>query len=529
MRDGIAKAAAAQAEQLQSESPEGKAQEIELKLEGGLAAVKAAFNAIKTSDAEAEPRARNLASTYYDTADGALRAKRHVLRVRKSYRRYIATLKWQADESNALVRGEREARLASSDLDIACLGPDIAAAVLGVTKGAPLVEQFTTQIKRRVRTVNTGHTQIEAAFDTGAVVAADRREPVCELELELKGGDEVGLYEFAAELCVAHGLRLGVLTKAERGFMLAAREELQERRSRAPDISDEASVDTLVGAVIGECLDQFTANWPVLHCAGKAEAIHQMRVGLRRLRVALALFNRAMPCEQFLIFRAEAKQLAAAMGPARDIDAFITLAQKGPLSFYGRDESFDKLLTAAAKHREASYARVRAVITDQQTTRFVLELRAFLARRGWRNSVEAADLPKLNQPAAGFAKLALKQLDKRTLKRGKKLAELLPAERHELRIALKNLRYAAEFFGSLFSSAAVKKYNRAAAELQEALGSYNDAIVAKDIVGLLEEQAGPASARAAGVMIGWCARGSIDAGHDLLGAWKTFRRADRFW
>jgi triphosphatase len=512
----------------QQQDPVRRDQEIELKLVGEPAAIEAAFRSINLLASEPAPRARSLHSTYYDTVDCALRAKRHEFRVRRVYGRYLEALKWPKDESNAHIRGEREVRLPSREPDISRLGPDVAANVRRITDGAPLVEQFTTTVSRRIQTFGFGGARIEVALDKGVVVAQERREKLYQLELELKDGEEAALYEFAHSLSTDHNLRLGVLNKADIGFLLAASEGLPERRSRTPKIPGSTSLDDLVAIVAGECLDQFTANWPVLSTSNQREAIHQMRVGLRRLRTALALFNHSLPCPQFQMHRAAAKQLALALGPARDIDAFIAQATAGPLALYGRDECFDKLLGAAATHREISYSSARKVIADPRTSCFVLELRVFLARRVWRNALESADLPKLSEPAADFAKRTLNRLDKRALKRGKKLAELPPAEKHKLRIELKNIRYAAEFFSDLFRAADVKKYNRAAARMQEALGAYNDAVIARDIAKTLEEQAGPASSRAVGVVIGWCGRGVAD-GHALLDNWQAFRSADRFW
>ena len=177
MRDDISQVVAARRQKRQSTESKGDDQEMELRLESDLGAVTAAFNATKTSAFGLDSRSRNLASTYFDTLGGALRANSNVLRVRKNCRRHIATLKWRTNESNALWRGEREARLPSSDLDIVCLCSDAAATVLGITKGAPLAEQFITRIKRRVRAVDTAHARIEAAFDTGAVIAQDRQRP----------------------------------------------------------------------------------------------------------------------------------------------------------------------------------------------------------------------------------------------------------------------------------------------------------------------------------------------------------------
>ena len=174
---------------------------------------------------------------------------------------------------------------------------------------------------------------------------------------------------------------------------------------------------------------------------------------MRRLRTALAFFDRVVPCDEFKIFRAEAKRIASAFSPARDWDAFREVVEDGPLTHYAQEgESFEALLTAVEGRRLAAYAIAQEVIDDPSTTRFVLNLRAFLARRAWRSALSGAELLRLTEPARLFAGETLERLRKRAFKRGRRLSQKPPEERHEVRVALKNIRYAAEFF-SFFSAA----------------------------------------------------------------------------
>ena len=91
-----------------------------------------------------------------------------------------------------------------------------------------------------------------------------------------------------------------------------------------------ATLDDAVEVVISSALCQFVANWPAMTETQHPESIHQMRVALRRLRTALAFFDRVLPCAEFRVFRAEAKRIASALGPARNWDAFRELVEDGP-------------------------------------------------------------------------------------------------------------------------------------------------------------------------------------------------------
>ena len=80
-------------------------------------------------------------------------------------------------------------------------------------------------------------------------------------------------------------------------------------------------------AVLSNTLRHFVANWAAIREAEDPTAIHQMRVALRRMRAALAMFKRALPCSEFDLLREEAKQIASALGPARDCDVFREMVE----------------------------------------------------------------------------------------------------------------------------------------------------------------------------------------------------------
>lgn len=504
--------------------------ELEIKFKTDAAGLKRALDSELIASGAANTPSRTLRSVYFDTATGALRKQRIVLRVRKDRRARIMGLKWAAAPAEGVFsRGEIEVRAPGLEPDLASFGEEMAAELSRITEGRPLEPQFETQIKRRALALEFGSSRIEVAFDEGFIIAGDRRQPLAELELELKAGDESVLYDLAIRLAEALPLRLDMMSKAERGFLLADGASPMPVRAGVLQFPADATLDDAVEMVIAATLGQFVANWPALEETRHPESIHQMRVALRRLRTALAFFNRALPCAEFETFRAEAKRIAAAFGPARDLDAFLELVETGPLTSLARDESFEALFSAVEERRVAAYATALDVIHDPQTTQFVLHLQAFLARHAWRSALSGAELSRLTEPARDFAGATLERLHKSALKRGRRLLQLPPAERHKVRIALKNIRYAAEFFGDCFRSGAARPYIRTVARLQTELGAYNDAASATNLLRDVETTAGPQAAKAAGVVLGWYGRGSLIAENNLKKVWKSFKRARLFW
>jgi inorganic triphosphatase YgiF len=131
---------------------------------------------------------------------------------------------------------------------------------------------------------------VELAFDQGALVADDRRWPLCELEFELKAGEPAALVALASRWVERFGLTLDVRTKAERGERLARGVRLGTPvKARPLTLPEATDSHTALRLVLGNCLTQVLANASdIAHETDTApEQLHQLRVGMRRLRTAL--------------------------------------------------------------------------------------------------------------------------------------------------------------------------------------------------------------------------------------------------
>jgi triphosphatase len=533
MDDADAEDRVGEAEILSQDSgrrPKPADQEFEIKFETDAAGLAKALEApFLPADQPNRPR-RSLNAVYFDTASGDLRRNGIVLRLRRVQGRCIMTVKWaDAIAAGPFSRREIEVRAATMQPDLGLFGPEIAAQIDLVLAGRALSSQFETQIKRRLRLVQIGRAQVEIAFDEGFIVAGDRRLPVSEIELELKAGDKAALYDLAARVVEHLPVRLGVRSKAERGFLLAAGEGLDPVRAAPLPLASTATLDDVIGVVLAATLDHFVANWRALDERRNPESVHQMRVALRRMRVALSLFDRIMPCAEFVAFRKEARRIASALSGARDWDVFRDLVVEGPVAHHGFATNFDGLLASIEAQRQTGYDGAEQMMQATTTTRFVINLYAFLAHHRWRASLPGSVVTRLSEPAIVFAGETLERLHRRALKRGRHLKTLAAEQRHELRIALKHIRYVAEFFSPLFEAqAGVRAYTRATAQLQDALGAYNDTAIATKTLHALSCE-GTESAQAIGIVLGWYGRGAVFAESSISRGWKDFRRSKRFW
>lgn len=473
---------------------------------------------------------QRLRTVYFDTDARDLWRHRMLLRVRALRNRYTMTLKWDGSFAGGMFeRGEIELPIRAPEPDPALLGEEIAEKIRSATGGRPLQPRFATDIRRVAHRVRIEASEIEIAFDTGFIVAGGQRSPVREIELELKSNEPIDLYRFGLSLAEAFPVRLAILSKSERGVALTSGDTATAVRAPVP-LTSGRTVDEAIGWLIGSCITQFIGNWPAFDAGDAPEAVHQMRVAMRRLRSLLAQFQRAFPCAEFATFREEAKRIAAAMEDARNWDVFSDLLRRGPGAMLPAETGFDVLLAASDRYRDGGYASVRALLANAATTRFVLAMQAFVARRGWRNALPGAELPRLTGPASDFAATCLERLHRRVRKRGRKLLDLPPAKRHEVRIALKNLRYATDAFANLYGShAGVRPYARAIAELQDALGDFNDMLMIIDLARQLDIDGNLDGARAIGIMIGWYGHSGLTGDAALDATWKKFRKTRPFW
>lgn len=449
---------------------------------------------------------------FFDTAHFALARQGVTLRIRKVRRRiYLALL------HDGLIR---ETPLCSMEPNLSVFGPIWQARFEEMLEGLPLetiATAYTTQNKRQFN-------ESTVTLESGFLNVGLQKQAFLELEVMA----EPPLLPDAALALASHfKLRQQPETLAMRAIRLAGGPAPRLRKAGL-GLRGTPSLDDAITEIIQSCLTQFRANWPVFYEGDAVGAIHQMRVSMRRLRSALGLFHRILPIPTFLTLRNDAKKIATVMGEARNWDVFITSLQTGPMAAFGHEVGFAALEAQCEAHRQAGYQQVDALLKRPETTRFLLDAEAFLARRGWRCDLPPEALPRLAEPAQLMAKQALERLHRKLRKRGKKLADLPVAQRHLVRIELKKLRYTADFFGGLFKAEGrVQQFSRAATDLQEELGKLNDLTTAEDLIIRLQGESVEAQ-RALGIVLGWTAHAALGEPIALMMAWKAFLNAKLF-
>ena len=427
----------------------------------------------------AKPRWGRQTSVYHDTDAADLRRSGLTLCLRRGRGRSVMILKARDGATEVAAPGD--------ELAIELFPPEARALIARAAGRRPLRARFVVEVRRATRRLAFEGVMIEAAFEEGEIVAEARKTPVREIALSLKTGEAAGLYRLGLALVDVAPLALGVAGKAERGFALALGDVAGSLRAPALQFGAEATLDAATAALLRQSLAHFLGNWSALESADAAEAVHQIRVALRRLRSLLAILRRSFPATEIEFLRGESKRIADAFGEARDWRVFSDMVASGPARHLPGAAGLADLIVVADARSEAGRAHGAATLASVATTRFVLALQLYVAARSWRNAASQGELQALAEPAVLFAARALERAFRRLRKRARGFETLSPPARHEMRIALKRLRYAVEFFGGLFKpGSAVAAFASAASDLQDVLGAANDAAVASDLVARID-------------------------------------------
>jgi inorganic triphosphatase YgiF len=516
---------------LGAQEPVSAGREVELKLLTDPATLQRFLAAaVVTRNATSKGVVRRLEATYYDTPDTVLARQGASLRVRRSGKQFVQTLKLASQES-PLQRREMEARVPDSALQLDALPLAELGSPFATLPDAELAPVFTTKIRRHTHVVEFGGAAIEVAFDEGTLSAGDKVEDVCEIELELKAGGAGALYELGLSLLEQGPVRIGLQSKAERGYALAFGTSPTAEKAFATGIGPADTTDDVIAKVLNACQSHVMANLMAAHHGQDPEGVHQLRVALRRLRTAISLFKKEVPASALEALGLDAKRLASALGPARNWDVFATstIAEIERANLPGVD--FTELRSATAAPRARSYQAVRVDLIDLECTRFLLSLGRVIERRSWRNDIGIDALAVLTQPAREFAGRGLARLHRKALKQGHNFRKLRPTTRHELRLTLKKLRYTAEFLLPLYDcDDAARRYLKRMSRLQDILGIDNDITTTQALLREVEESTSlPQVHKAIGAITGWQGRDRIETAGSLRRSWRKFIDAEPFW
>jgi inorganic triphosphatase YgiF len=510
--------------------------EVELKLE--LDARDAARLAETSLVRGSQGRADALSTIYFDTKDFDLREAGLSLRVREVAGRRIQTIKAKRSAAAGLFdRDEWEQEVDGDGPDLKTAAGTALEPVLagdGVRDGIRPI--FAIRVDRLTYPLTGEAWTAELTLDQGEVEAEGRTSALCEIELELQREQALDLFAIARTLSEELPVRLGVRTKADRGYALVENKPLKALKAKGSGVVPGMTTAAAFQAIGRACLYHLMSNERVLSETRDPEVVHQMRVAMRRLRAAISLFKDVLADERRDAIRNELKWISNELGAARDLDVFIGKTLEPVRKKHPDEPGLESLVRSFQEQREQAYDRALAAVASQRFRTLVIDTAAWIEAGSWVMAGEGLERAK---PVEAFAAKQLARRRKKVRNRGADLADLDPHARHQVRIEVKKLRYATEFFSPVYEGRKARKRDEAflsaLESLQEHLGELNDLAVSQEMhpdwyQTNTRAEGGDPHQRDAGHLIVKHQTARADAAlKPTLKAYREFAEAKRFW
>ena len=392
----------------------------------------------------------SLASTYFDTPRRKLRRHGLSLRVRHNGDKHIQTIK--SAPGAQFGRGEWETEIEGDVPDLSKVGGTTLKPFVSKKLRRSLKPVFETSVHRITLPIRMKASEIELVVDRGKLIAGQRATPIEELELELKKGHPDDLFRLAKSVERNAAAELYFKTKAERGYSLACGDQSHAVYAEPIELQKQMSAGEAFRIIARSTIRHFAANADAVRELDP-DGIHQMRVGLRRLRAAISMFSHLLPGERTEQMKAELKWLTSELAPARELDVFVK-------------EKINRTTNGLVPRRGGQMIE-----------------KEFAARRAeaLEHARDAVNLGAVNGSQAPVRKIAADILHRRLKKlrkAGRDLEKLSNDDKHKFRIRIKKMRYAAQFFKRLFPGKRDRKQlarlSKHSKKIQDALGSLND-------------------------------------------------------
>lgn len=434
---------------------------------------------------------QRLRTIYLDTPTSSLARHAIALRVRRAGSSWEATAKWGGNVEGAIhTRAELTVPLGAPPRFPLHLPPGpLAIQLTALLAGDPVSPIFSTEITRQRRVLSadgqSGSPIAELDLDCVTLRPARGRDGAItywELEIELRDGQVRDLTRLVHLLRRQYALTPSAASKFARGMRLFHPRVVTAAEPQALVTSD--TVVTGARKVIARHLARVQRHDPATRAGDDPEAVHDMRVALRRLRAAVRAFKPGLPQAQREALAEELTWLTQVLGEVRDIDVQLAHLEKQDAAIGTRLDPLRQHLLAQRKRRRAP---LKAALSAPRYVQLLAALDAIASASGAGVS---------NKPAPRRARRVVRKEVRRLMKDGRRaMASPTPERLHVLRISAKRVRYVLEFFKGIAGRSG-PRLTKALIALQDTLGMQHDSIVAMETAREVLQRSVPAASRA---------------------------------
>ena len=478
-----------------------------------------------------KPHEQTVSDTYFDTPDLRLRQSDIGLRVRRVNGGWVQNIKGGGSVHGGLhARSEWESPVSGFTPELERLRDVVDDKKTrrqvrdAASNGHGLKPIFTTKVRRTAWELHPdGGDHIEFVLDQGRLECDGKDTPINEIELELKSGDPAHLFDLALALQKDIPLRIGNRSKADRGYTLLQPTPPAAVKAARLALTGKMSVERAFQEIAFNTMAQIQDNADGVAARHDVESLHQMRVGMRRLRSALSMYKRLLHLPEDL--QQELDWLAAELGEARDWDVLAGATLPAVVKQLANPADIDGVLEAAAAKADEHHLAAARAVASPRYTRLMLGIHRWAQAMAWHDDPKPMEASgkELARPVAKFARSVIKRDQRRLRARASKLSEATAEARHRVRIAAKKARYAAEFFASLFKAKSVRPYIKSLTSMQEELGFLNDAAVADRLLADISASR-PDLLASVGFVKGFLAARTNSNDEKIIKLWRRFER-----
>lgn len=441
--------------------------------------LQAATDPASTVTAQAKP-GRRLVDRYLDTDDWRIGRAGFVLRTRRRGRHVEATLKDDKPAEATGLRSRLEVTEPLPEGDIRRLSSDgpVGTRVRAVAGRRPLRQVVEVRTRRRPYAVRVGGEEVaELVLDETAIVVGSGERPLQlrRVEVEVVAAWADHLAPMVEELRQSCGLQPASLSKYEAGLLAIGQTIPAEPDLGPTEITPDSTLSELAFAILRRHLAVVLAREPGTRLGEDIEELHDMRVGTRRLRAAIDLFDEVLGTRASAI-NTELRWLAGVLGAVRDLDVQLErMDQMDQIAASWAErttgEPLAEVRQVLERHREQERQKLLAALDSPRWDRLVGSLTSLVTRRPVRT--RSGRLPAVLVMPAMVSDRHHKVV--RAARRARRSGD--PADYHRLRIRAKRLRYSLEFTSDLYGPR-TDRFTRRLARLQDRLGLLQDAEVA---------------------------------------------------
>lgn len=468
---------------------------------------------------------QTLEAHYFDTSTGCLQKAKLAYRIRREGEQWVATVKGGGSSNGGLhERSEWNVVVNNTQPDVNVFSnTDIGKKLIEVVGSQILVPILITRFERtRLDVIMPDGSQIEVAADEGIIIAGSRTAPILEVELELKSGQPAAVIKLGGILGREYPLLPEADSKYYRGLKLAGLATNQSSKvSQLVQVDKRVKADEgLRTSLVQLVLQVLIAQQFFLENQTQTEALHELRIALRRLRSLLEFSRSLFTDEQYQWYQAELRHLGQSLGVLRDIDVAYESYKQCSEVLLNKDKTSLGEVLKQYRLREAN--TLHKALQTGLASPLLLDL--------WATLIEEQK-HKFSDDHLTIEEYAVNRLSawiKTVSKQGRSMDWTNHEMVHKIRLQIKKIKYAAQVFEPVLYER--PQFILRLDTLQDKLGLLTDYASTDTLLNnLLAKKPTKALHLEIGMMIGWHSRDKKNIQSKMDKQWEKFYRTAQKW